>query len=193
MLLFHVKGRHVVIWRGGPYPHCSPEAPLGTSPFLAPVCVQTSGLRVFLFSMRIKITVWTQKDLLHFSLSHPCRELSQASSAEREQAGCGGCPWGQLTLCLTPWFTTKFCSTLCSSFHPEQRKGHRVPEGGTDLHMKHTVNGITWDMEGIKDSEVLPKTKEHLTLSLKTSLRMHSKINTEILFFPTVLKERRPC
>ena len=121
------------------------------------------------------------------------RELSQASSAEREQAGCGGCPWGQLTLCLSPWFTTKFCSTLCSSFPPEQRKGHRVSEGGTDLHMKHTVNGITWDMEGIKDSEVLPKTKEHLTLSLKTSLRMHSKINTETLFFPTVLKERRPC
>lgn len=93
----------------------------------------------------------------------------------------------------TPWFTTKFYSTLCSSFHPQQRKGHIVSEGGTDLHMKHTVNGFTWDMEGIKNDEVLPKTKEHLTLSLKTSLRMYSKINTEILLFPRVFKDKRRC
>lgn len=50
-------------------------------------------------------------------------------------------------------------------------------------------------MEGIKEGKVLPKAKEHLTLPLKTSLRIYSKINKlhKLLFFSLVFEERKPC
>ena len=65
----------------------------------------------------------------------------------------------------------------CSALHPKHRKGYGEEEGETVLHMKHRINRITRDVGGIKDGEVLPKAKEHLTLPLKTSPRMLSKVN----------------
>lgn len=73
------KGQACDNLEDGPYPHCSPEAPLGTTPSLTSVCVQTSDLSVFLFSLHIKVTVWIQKDLHHFSPSHSNRDFSLSS------------------------------------------------------------------------------------------------------------------
>lgn len=49
-------------------------------------------------------------------------------------------------------------------------------------------NRINRDVRGIKDGEVLPKAKEHLTLPLKTSPSMLSKVNKlrKTSFFPRV-------
>lgn len=59
--------------------------------------------------------------------------------------------------------------------------------------MKHKIRRITRDMEGIKEGKVLPKAKEHLTLPLKTSLRIFSKINKLhklLFFFPSFRRKK---
>lgn len=78
---------------------------------------------------------------------------------------------------LHPGSWQKFCPTSCSALCPEHRKGYGEEGGVTVLHMKHRMNRITRDVGGIKDGEVLPKAKDHLTLPLKTSPRMLSKVN----------------
>lgn len=76
-----------------------------------------------------------------------------------------------------PGSQQKFCPTSCSALRPEHRKAYGEEISVTVLCMKHRINRITRDVEGIKDDEVLPKDKEHLALPLKTSPSMLSKVN----------------
>lgn len=96
---------------------------------------------------------------------------------------------------LRPGSRQKFCPTSCSALHPEHRKGYGEEERATVLHMKHRIHRITQDVEGIKDEEVLPKAKEHLTLPLKTSPRMLSKVNKlhKYSFFLKFSKKENPA
>jgi len=61
--------------------------------------------------------------------------------------------------------------------------------------MKHRINRIVRGVEGIKAGEVLPKAKEHLTLSLKTSPRILSKVNKphKYSFFLEFSKKENPA
>lgn len=49
--------------------------------------------------------------------------------------------------------------------------------------MKHRISRISQGVNRVKDDQVLPKVKEYLTLPLKTSLRMLSKVNKLHSFF----------
>lgn len=76
-----------------------------------------------------------------------------------------------------------FCPPSCSALHPEHRKGYGEEEGATVLHMKHRIKRISQDVDRVKEGEALLKVKEHLTLPLKTSLRLLSKANKLHSFF----------
>lgn len=118
--------------------------------------------------------------------------MIQAAGVERERAGYGTHPRGEFRgYCLTgpappapsakavPYalvHNKSFHPPSCSALHPEHRKGSGEEDGATLLHMKHRINRIAQDVNKVKDDEVLPEVKEHLTLPLKTSLKMPSKV-----------------
>lgn len=70
----------------------------------------------------------------------------------------------QPRLCLMPWFTTKAFVLHPAQHYTLSTGGIWKEEGATVFHMKHRINRIAQDVEGVKADEVLPKVKEHLTL-----------------------------
>lgn len=113
------------------------------------------------------------------TLSHKYCSISILSQ------GCVSCPSSR----------QKFSPTYCSALRPEHRKGYGEEERATVPHMKHKINRIARDVEGLKDAEVLPKAKEHLTLPLKTPLSVLSKVNKlrKCSFFLELSKKENPA
>lgn len=84
---------------------------------------------------------------------------------------------------LYPGSQQKLLSRILLGITPWAQEGIWKEEGATVFHMKHRINRIAQDVEGVKDDEVLLKVKEHLTLPQKTSLRMLSNVNKLHSFF----------